>query len=378
MTDSDRSSNASVEGQSRRACSICGVTLGKFGVRHSKKHTCHTCNSSVCALCSQHFLPDPGTGKSARACKSCWDKVSGDTRTLQAEIERLEAMLLETQQNKEADLILLKSEASTHLLALTKLKSELETCKAEKSELERQVKLGEEAAALLEKEKAISVTLRGQLNEREKQLECAGNDFSAKMEAILQGHEGNLSLWKRDLEEANQALQKAKDAKVRWKEQAGLHQTTIQHRETEVQTLVGEKAKLLDSLEQLRESEAKLRVDLQELTKKEEIWSGREVELQQALKDFSVLHAATEAQLEDLKAQAIPELQDQVQRLTRDLESTQTALALKEREKTKLELQIAESGKQSEALSLPLCQPTFPPQPINSPPSEACMRCAIM
>lgn len=378
MTDSDRSSTASADGKPSRACSICGVPLGKFGIRHSKKHTCHTCNSLVCALCSQHFLPDSVTGKAARACKSCWDKVSGDTRTLQMEIERLEALLLETEQNNEAAIILLKSEASTHLLAIATLKSELETCKAEKTEQERLVKLGEETAALLEKEEAISAALRGQLAEREKQFECAENDHSAKIKEILREHEESLSLLNKALEESNKSSQKAKGGKESWKQQAGLHQTTLQQKEIEVRTLVEEKAKLLSSLEQLKEGEEKLKWSLQELTQKEEIRSSRETELQQTLHNLSVLHAATEAQLNSLLGQTLPDLQAQVQRLTSDLESTQIALRSREREKAQAEFQVDETRKRSEALSLELSQLKRPTQSSNPLPPDACLRCAIM
>lgn len=461
MTDSDRSSNVSLDERSPKACCICGVTLGKFGVRHSKKHMCHTCNLPVCVLCSPHTLPEPTTGKPARACNTCWEHARGNVQALQSEVERLEAVLLETKQTSEADLILVKSEAAAHLLALRKLESELETCKAERNDFEKQAKTGEEIAKLLEEEQAISAKLREQLEEvearliyvknehgeeikslknenllrikaetdthllafkkleyelatciterddLEKQAKTGAeiaillekeqaisaalreqlNEHSEELRSVQQAHQQDLIKQNEDLFRATEALRIAKEAKKRWKQEANLRETTIEHKEIEVNALAEEKKGMQAIIANLEENERILNARLKELLKKPENLAEEEAELQQTtlrLKDLSVLQITTEKELIEIKPQQIPLLQTRVQNLNSELESLRAALAIREKEKTKAEFQLAEARKHNEALSQELFKlknpplPTIPPQLTSPPPPEPCLRCAIM
>ena len=130
MTDGSRST------VDERSCAICGVQLGKFGLRHSKKHTCHTCQQLVCAKCSPHLLPDSVTGKPARACGNCWEQNSAEAQVLKDEVTRLAALV----QEKEDEISLIKSEVSAHAQTCEKLKTQLTECKAAKKEAENLAK----------------------------------------------------------------------------------------------------------------------------------------------------------------------------------------------------------------------------------------------
>jgi hypothetical protein len=381
-------------------------------------------------------------------------------QALQNEVERLEAVLLETKQTSEADLILVKSEAAAHILALRKLESELETCKTERNDFEKQAKTGEEIAKLLEEEQAISAKLREQLEEVEARLiyvknehgeeikslqnenlrikaeadthllafkkleyelaKCVTernnlekqaktgaeiaillekeqaisaalreqlNEHSEELKSVHQAHQQDLIRQNEDLFKATEALRMAKEAKKRWKQQANLRQTTMEHKEIEVSALTEEKKGMQAIIANLEENERISNARLQELLKKQETLAEKDPELQQTtlrLKDLSVLQITTEKELIELKTQQIPLLQTQVQNLNSELESLRAALALREKEKTKAEFQLAEARKHNEAVSQELFKlknpplPTIPPQLTSPPPPEPCLRCAIM
>lgn len=376
-------------------------------------------------------------------------------------MERLETVLLETKQTSEADIMLVKSEAAAHLLALRKLESELETCKAERNDLAKQAETCVEMVKLLENEQAISAKLRKELDEAEErliyvknahseELKSLQNEYllrlkaeadghmlafqkleyeletcrternnlekqaksgaeiailleteqaisaalrkqlaglSEELRSIDQTHQQDLTRHNEDLRKTTESLRLAKEAKKRWKLQANLRQTTIENREIEVNALVEEKKGMQMIIANFEENEGILKARLRELVEKTDTLAEKEAELQKttlSLEDLSALQITTEKELIELKMQQIPLLQTQVQNLNNEVESLRVTLALREKEKAQVEFQLAEARKHNEAVSQELfCLKSPPPNSIpplvtNPPPPEPCLSCAIM